>query len=135
MALGNIRPWEYHDPVPLFSGPRSSLLNFAKVFENPSGHGRPRRKSWTSAPSSGFPCGPVKERNFLTPRAFGWKGQECPQEIRAKKFIFMLLFFADLQLLLLHSSAMSIDSGQWVAAHLSSVLVSSCRHPIVRALS
>ena len=29
-----------------------------KFLKNPSGHGRPRRKSWTSAPKSAFFCGP-----------------------------------------------------------------------------
>ena len=38
-----------------------------KFFDNPSGHGRPRRQSWTSAPKSAFSCGPVVGRNFLTP--------------------------------------------------------------------
>ena len=54
-------------------------------FENPSGHGRPRRKSWTSAPKSAFSCGPgVMGRNFFDPWSSGHKGQECPQEIRTK---------------------------------------------------
>ena len=41
-----------------------------KLLDNPSGHGRPRRKSWMSAPNSAFSCGPggvVVGRNFLTP--------------------------------------------------------------------
>ena len=29
-----------------------------KFFENPSGHGRLHRKSWTSAPKNVFFCGP-----------------------------------------------------------------------------
>ena len=44
--------------------PDSFCANF---FENPSGHGRPRPKSLTSAPKSGISCGPVMVRNFLTP--------------------------------------------------------------------
>ena len=39
-----------------------------------------------------FPAVPVVGRNFLTPGHSGIKGQECPQEIRAKKFMFMLFF-------------------------------------------
>ena len=41
-----------------------------------------------------FPAAPVVGRNFLTSGtwAFGRKGQECPWEIRAKKFMFMLFF-------------------------------------------
>ena len=63
-----------------------------KFFNNPSGHGRPRRKSWTSAPKSVFSCGPGGGEKLFDPWAFGRKGQECPQEIRAKKFLFMLFF-------------------------------------------
>ena len=38
-----------------------------KFCENPSGHGRPRRKLWTSAPKSTFFFAvPVMGRNFLT---------------------------------------------------------------------
>ena len=36
-----------------------------------------------------LPAAPVVGRNFLTQ---GRKGQECPREIRAKKFMFMLFF-------------------------------------------
>ena len=37
-----------------------------KFFESPSGHGRPRRKSWTSAPKVRFSAAPVMGRNLLT---------------------------------------------------------------------
>ena len=40
---------------------------WTKFFDNPSGHGRPRRKSWTSAPKRAFSCGPGDGRNFLFP--------------------------------------------------------------------
>ena len=63
-----------------------------KFFENPSGHGRPRRKSWTSAPKSGFSCGPGDGEKLFDPRPSGRKGQECPREFRTKKFMFMLFF-------------------------------------------
>ena len=43
-------------------------------------------------PKVGLPAAPVVGRNFFDPWAFGCKGQECPQEIRAKKFMFMLFF-------------------------------------------
>ena len=61
-----------------------------KFLENPSGHGRPRRKSWTSAPRSAFFWGPGDGEKLFDPRASGRKGQECPREIRNKKFMFML---------------------------------------------
>ena len=62
-----------------------------KFFDNPSGHGRPRgKKSWTSAPKSGFFCGPGGGEKLFDPGASGRKGQECPREIRTKKFMFML---------------------------------------------
>ena len=63
-----------------------------KFFDNPSGHGRPRRKSWTSAPKSAFSCGPGGGEKLFDPRASGRKGQECPREFRTKKFMFMLFF-------------------------------------------
>ena len=66
-----------------------------KFFNYPSGHGRPRRTSWTSAPKSALSCGPGGGEKLFDPWAFGRKGQECPWEIRAKKFMFMLLFFPE----------------------------------------
>ena len=41
-----------------------------------------------------FPAAPVLGKNFLSLgiRVSGRKGQECPQEIRTKKIMFMLLF-------------------------------------------
>ena len=35
-----------------------------------------------------FPAAPVVGRNFLTPGHRGIRGQECPREIRTKKFMF-----------------------------------------------
>ena len=63
-----------------------------KLFKNPSGHGCPRQKSWTSAPKSAFFCGPGDGEKLFDPGSSGRKGQECPREIRIKKFMFMLLF-------------------------------------------
>ena len=63
-----------------------------KFFENPSGHGRPHRKSWTSAPKSALFCGPGDGEKLFDPGASGRKGQEFPREIRTKKFMFMLFF-------------------------------------------
>ena len=67
-----------------------------KVFNNPSAHGRLRRKSWTSALKSAFSCGTSSGEKLFDPWASGRKGQECPREIRTKKFMFMLLFFPEL---------------------------------------
>ena len=63
-----------------------------KFFENPSGHGRPRQKSWTSAPKNAFFCGPGDAEKLFDPGSSGRKGQERPREIRTKKFMFMLFF-------------------------------------------
>ena len=41
---------------------------------------------------SQFSCGPGGGEKLFDPWAFGRKGQECPREIRAKKFMFMLFF-------------------------------------------
>ena len=63
-----------------------------KFFKNPSGHGRLRQKSWTSAPKSASFCGPGDGEKLFDPGSSGHKGQECPREIRTKKFMFMLFF-------------------------------------------
>ena len=39
-----------------------------------------------------FPAAPVGGEKLFDPWASGRKGQECPQEIRTKKFMFMLFF-------------------------------------------
>ena len=64
---------------------------WTKFFESPRDHGRPHQKSWTSAPKSAFSCGPGGGEKLVDPWASGRKGQECPQEIRTKKLIFMLI--------------------------------------------
>ena len=65
------------------------------IFQKPSG-------SWTSASKmvdvrikSVFPCGHGDGEKLFDPRASGRKGQECLQEIRTKKFMFMLFFFPE----------------------------------------
>ena len=75
-------------------GAKKINANFfrTKLFKNPSGHGRPRQKSWTSAPKSAFFCGPGDGEKLFDPGSSGRKGQECPREIRTKKFMFMLFF-------------------------------------------
>ena len=76
--------------------PRGQKINAnffcTKFFDNPSGHGHPGRKSWTSAPKSAFSCVPGGGEKLFDPWASGRKGQECPREIRTKKFMFMLFF-------------------------------------------
>ena len=75
-------------------GAKKSTQTFfvQSFFENPSGHGRPHRKSWTSAPKSAFCCGPGDGEKLFDPGASRRKGQECPQETRTKKFMFVLFF-------------------------------------------
>ena len=77
-----------------YLGDKESTQTFfcTKFFDNPSGHGRPHRKSWTSAPESAFSCGPDGGEKFFDLGASGRKGQERPREIRTKKFMFMLFF-------------------------------------------
>ena len=50
------------------------------------------KKSRTSAPKSAFSCGRGGGEKPFDPWASGRKGQECPREIRTKKFMFMLFF-------------------------------------------
>ena len=68
----------------IFRGQKINANFFCtKFFENPSGHGRPRQKSWTSAPKSAFFCGPGDGEKLFDPGSSGRKGQE---------FMFMLFF-------------------------------------------
>ena len=48
-----------------------------------------------SAPKTAFSCGPGDGENLFDRWASRGKGPECPEEIRTKKFMFMLLFFPD----------------------------------------
>ena len=56
--------------TPTISRAKKSTQTFfcTKFFDNRSGHGRPRRKSWSSAKKKEvrFPVAPVVGRNFLT---------------------------------------------------------------------
>ena len=54
-----------------------------KFVENPSGHGPPCRKSWTSAPK--VRCGPNDGEKSFDPEASKRKGQECPRKSETKK--------------------------------------------------
>ena len=51
--------------------------------------GRPHQKS-------AFSCGLGGGEKLFDPWASGRKGQECPREIRTKKFMFMLLFLSEI---------------------------------------
>ena len=51
--------------------------------------GRPHQKVRFPA---GRGCGPGGGEKLFDPWASGRKGQECPREIRTKKFMFMLFF-------------------------------------------
>ena len=71
---------------------KSNATFLDKVFGEPLG-------SWTSAPKivdirtkSVFSCSPSAGEKLFDPWASGRKGQECPQEIRTNKFMFMLFF-------------------------------------------
>ena len=70
---------------------------WTKLFQNPSGHGRPRRKLWTSASRCAFSCGPAAGEKLFGPWSSGRNGQECPREIQTEMFMFML-FFSSLHL-------------------------------------
>ena len=95
-------------------------LSLDKAFPQPSG-------SWTSAPKivdvrtkSAFSCGPSGGEKLFDPWASGRKGQECPREIRTKKFMFMLFvpdaaFFAYSWKLPAYSGAflLTVDSSSF----------------------
>ena len=66
-----------------------------KFFGNPSGHGRPRRKSWTSAPKSGFSCGPGDGKNFLTPGHPGVRVGNVRRKFGPKSLCLCCFFFPE----------------------------------------
>ena len=90
-------------PSPESSRGQKINANFfcTKFFDDPSGRGRPRQKSWTSAPKSAFSCGPGGGEKPLYLWASGRKGQECPWEIQTEKFMFMLFFLSGSKLKLI----------------------------------
>ena len=53
---------------------------------------RPENRGRPSAPKTAFSCGVGGGEKLFDPGASGRKGQECPREIRTKKFMFMLFF-------------------------------------------
>ena len=68
--------WKIHFPyckvTPHIWGQKINTNFFcAKFLEYPSGHGSPRRKSWTSAPKGVFSCGLMMGRNSLSPGHLG----------------------------------------------------------------
>ena len=65
-------------------------------FKNPSGHGRSRQKSWTSAPKSAFVCGPVMGRNILTQSRPGVRVRNVRGKSGPKSLCLCCFFFPDL---------------------------------------
>ena len=105
---------------PFIGAKKSTQTFFVLSFSTtPSGHGRPGRKSWTSAPKSAFSCGPGGVEKFFVPWASGCKGQECPREIRTKKFMFMLLFLPGIHGNLTHDGRLTRVSLSWCLASSS----------------
>ena len=97
-----------HSSHDLFVRGQKINANFfcANFFENPSGHGRPRQKLWTSTPEVFFLAVLPMGRNFLTPRHPGVRVRnvrgksgpksllesgKIPKEIQHKDLFFALL--------------------------------------------
>ena len=99
-------------------GAKKSTQTFfcTKLFGNPSGHGRPRRRSWTSAPKNAFFCGPDDGEKLFDPKASERKGQECPREIRTEKFMFMLFFLSQEMRHIYFFFLGAKNGGFWVGA-------------------
>ena len=85
VMMGN--PMACLSGIILFRGQKINANVFCtKFFDNPSGHGCPRRKSWTSAPKSAFSCGPSGGEKLLTPgrpgvRVRNIRGQSGPKSL------------------------------------------------------
>ena len=73
-------------PRPASPGPRP--VRFQAILPSK----RAKEKLTSLHPKVHFPAAPVMGYKFLDPCASGGKGQECPQEIRTKQFMFMFLF-------------------------------------------
>ena len=83
---------EYHS----FRGQKINANFFCtKFFENPSGHGRPRRKSCTSAPKVHFSAAPVMGRNFLTQGRPGVRVRNVRGKSGPKSLCLCCFFFPD----------------------------------------
>ena len=76
-----------------------------KFFDNPSGHGRPRRKSWTSAPKTAFSCGPGGREKLLTPGHPGVRVRNVRGKSGEKSLCLCFLSSLMLTLLTLQSSS------------------------------
>ena len=64
-----------------------------KFLDNPSGHGRPRRKSWTSTPKRVFSCGPGDGEKVFDPWSYGVRVRNDRGKSGPEKFMFMSFFF------------------------------------------
>ena len=82
-----------------FSRGQKINANFfcTKFFKNPSGHGRPRQKSWTSAPKVRFSAAPVMGRNFLTRGRPGVRVRNVRGKSGPKSLCLCCFFFPDSQ--------------------------------------
>ena len=77
-------------------GPKINADFFCtKFFGNSSGHGRPCRKSWTSAPKIGFSCGPGDGENFLTPAHPGVRVGNVRRKFGPKSLCLCCIFFSE----------------------------------------
>ena len=87
-------------PDPSFPRTSRTWLTFAfpEFFENPSGHRRPCRKTWTSAPKSVcFPAALPMGRNFLTSGHPGVRVRNVRTKSGPKQFCLCCLAFPDLE--------------------------------------
>ena len=82
--------------IPLFRGQKINANFFCtKFFENPSGHGRPRRKSWTSAPKTVFFCGPGDGEKLFDPGASKRRVRNVRGKSGPKSLCLCCFFFPD----------------------------------------
>ena len=80
----------------VFRGQRINANVFGTKFcETPSGYGRPRRKSWTSAPKMRFAAAPVMGRKFLTQRRPGVRVRNVRGKFGPKSLCLCCFFFLE----------------------------------------
>ena len=117
-------PWAWRTTLqktPFARTPFSWFLMY-KVFREPF---RWWTSTWTPAPKSGVSCGPGDGEKHFDPWASGHKGQECPQEIRTKNFMFMLFLLP-----------WEMKMKAWAVDTTTAVWVSTLRwHPVHKHIS
>ena len=103
-----------------------------KFFDNPSGHGRPRRKSWTSAPKSASACGPGGGEKLLTAGHSGVRVRNVRRKSGPKKlclccFSSLILGVSQRPLTLIRLEKYCDTNGRRIVIQVGGVYTTFCQ--------